>query len=216
MAPPPFPEDSAGKIKDCARETGQEDAVGLIDKIRDWLGHPEVVMERAETWDPEVKSIINDSDDSLVTARADLEAYWEGPAFDSFKVYVTHLERVIASTSDVTAEFSNLLQMSRETITKTYQEAIRFIGECAAQILEATGGIIAGIPGLLGVFEAVFDAIAAFIRNVTNLESTAMGLMTEYGKLGLDLRQRVADLEIPSPLPSSAAEVENWYVRGRS
>ncbi|MCA1674537.1 MAG: hypothetical protein LC799_20890 [Actinobacteria bacterium] len=174
-------------------------------------------MERAETWDPEVKSIINDSDDFLVTARADLEAYWEGPAFDSFKVYVTHLESVIASTSDVTAEFSNLLQMSRETITKTYQEAVRFIGECAAIIVEATGGIIAGIAEfLLGVAEAVGDAIAAFIRNVTNLESTAMELMTEYGKLGLDLRQSVADLEIPSPLPSSAAEVENWNVRGRS
>jgi len=131
MAPPPFPEDSAGKIKDCARETGQEDAVGLIDKIRDWLGHPEVVMERAETWDPEVKSIINDSDDSLVTARADLEAYWEGPAFDSFKVYVTHLERVIASTSDVTAEFSNLLQMSRETITKTYSTRKPFVSSAS-------------------------------------------------------------------------------------
>ena len=83
----PFPEDPAGKIVDYAKETGQEAAVALIDKIRDWLGHPEVVMERAEIWDPEVKSIINDSDDSLVTARADLEAYWEGPAFDSFKVY---------------------------------------------------------------------------------------------------------------------------------
>lgn len=45
MAPPPFPEDSAGKIKDYARETGQEAAIALIDKIRDWLGHPEVVME---------------------------------------------------------------------------------------------------------------------------------------------------------------------------
>ncbi len=69
---------------------------------------------------------------------------------------------------------------------------------------------------MLGVAEAVGDAIAAFIRNVTNLESTAMELMTEYGNLGLDLKQKVADLEIPSPMPSSAAEVENWKVRGRS
>ena len=62
----------------------------------------------------------------------------------------------------------------------------------------------------------VCDAIAAFIRNVTELASTAMGLMTEYGNLGLDLMQKMADLKSPSPMPSSAAEVENWNVRGRS
>ena len=83
--------------------------------------------------------------------------------------------------------------------------------------MEATGGIIASIKEFfLGAIEAVFDAITAFIRNVTELASTAMGLMTEYGNLGLDLMQKMADLKSPSPMPSSAAEVENWNVRGRS
>jgi hypothetical protein len=75
----PFPEQSAQIIIEYATRTGYHAAVVLIDKVRDWLGHPEVVMERAETWDPDVKSEINDSDDSLVAAKADLQAYWEGP-----------------------------------------------------------------------------------------------------------------------------------------
>ncbi len=113
--------------------------------------------------------------------------------------------------------FSNLLQRSRETITKTYQEAVRFIGECAAIIVELTGGIIASIKEFFfGAAEAVASAIADFIRNVTDLESKAMELMTEYGNLGLDLMQKVADMEIPSPMPSSAGEVDNWSVRGRN
>ncbi|MGH3980094.1 MAG: hypothetical protein ACRDRZ_14015 [Pseudonocardiaceae bacterium] len=83
--------------------------------------------------------------------------------------------------------------------------------------MEATGGIIAGIGEFFfGVAEAVADAIAAFIRNVSDLESKAMEIMTDYGNLGLDLEQKVADMEIPSPMPSSAAEGDNWNVRARS
>jgi hypothetical protein len=123
---------------------------------------------------------------------------------------------VIKSTADVTAEFSNLLQKSRETITKTYQEAVRFIGECAAIIVEVTGGIIASIKEFfLGAAGAVANAIADFIRNRIGLESKAMELMTEYGNLGLDLKQKVADMEIPSPMPASAGKVSNWNVRSR-
>lgn len=82
---------------------------------------------------------------------------------------------------------------------------------------ELTGGIIASIKEFFfGAAEAVANAIADFIRNVTDLESKAMELMTEYGNLGLDLMQKVADMEIPSPLPSSTGEVDNWSVRGRS
>lgn len=212
--PPPFPEESARVIVDYAKETGQEAAIKLIDKIRDWLGHPEVVMERAETWDPDVKRIINESDNSLVAAKGDLQAYWEGAAYDAFTTYASHLEKVIADTAGVTGEFSNLLQKSRETITKTYQEAVRFIGECAALIIEATGGIIASVKEFFfGAAEAVGNAIAAFIRNVVALESKAMEIMTEYGNLGLDLKQKVADMEIPSPMPSAVAEPDNWDVR---
>jgi hypothetical protein len=212
-----FPEESAQIIIEYAKETGHDAAVALIDKIRDWLGHPEVVMERAKTWDPDVKTLIKDSDDSLVTAKADLQAYWEGPAFDSFNTYVSHLEEVIKSTADATAEFSNLLQKSRETITETYKTAVRFISRCAEIIIELTSGIVASIKELFfGAAEAVANAIADFIRNVTDLESKAMELMTEYGNLGLDLMQKVADMEIPSPLPSSTGEVDNWSVRGRS
>lgn len=217
MTSPLFPEEPAQIIIEYAKETGHDAAVALIDKIRDWLGHPEVVMERAKTWDPDVKTLIKDSDDSLVTAKADLQAYWEGPAFDSFNTYVSHLETVIKSTADVTAEFSNLLQKSRETITETYKTAVRFISRCAEIIIELTGGIIASIKEFFfGAAEAVANAIADFIRNVTDLESKAMELMTEYGNLGLDLMQKVADMEIPSPLPSSTGEVDNWSVRGRS
>lgn len=135
MTSPLFPEEPAQIIIEYAKETGHDAAVALIDKIRDWLGHPEVVMERAKTWDPDVKTLIKDSDDSLVTAKADLQAYWEGPAFDSFNTYVSHLEDVIKSTADVTAEFSNLLQKSRETITETYKTAVRFISRCAEIIM---------------------------------------------------------------------------------
>lgn len=211
--PPPFPEETARVIVDYAKETGQEAAIKLIDKIRDWLGHPEVVMERAETWDPDVKSLINESDDSLVAAKGDLQAYWQGPAYDAFTTYASHLEKVTGDTAGVTAEFSNLLQKSRETITKTYQEAVRFIGDCAAIIVEATGGIVGSFKDFFGVVEAAANAIAAFIRNVVNLESKAMELMTEYGNLGLDLQQKVADMQIPSPIPSAVAESDNWDVR---
>jgi transposase len=48
------------------------------------------------------------------------------------------------------------------------REAIRFIGECAAIIVEVTGGVIASIKEFLfGAAEAVANAIADFMRNVT-------------------------------------------------
>lgn len=43
-----FPEQQAQIILEYARETGQHAAEKLIDEIRDWGGHPEIMSARTE------------------------------------------------------------------------------------------------------------------------------------------------------------------------
>lgn len=210
-----FPESEAQIIIEYARKTGETAAEAIIDKVRDWLGHPDVVMGRAESWDPDAKRAIQEAKDDIVTARGELAAYWEGPAYDSFSIYMESLEKVFDNAQGVMTGMSDLLQQSRDTVTKTYQAAITFIGECAADILEAVGGILGTLKDWLGVLGEVAQLLANFVRNVTALENEALGIITEYGQTGLDLRQRATDLEVPSSMPPSAGISDNWDIRGQ-
>lgn len=211
-----FPESEAQTIVEYARKTGEEAAEQLVDKIRDWLGHPEVVMERAETWDPKAKKAIMDAKESIVVCKGELAAYWAGPAYDSFSIYMDSLEKSFDNAQEVMSGMSDLMQNARETVTKTYQAAIHFIGTCAADILEAVGGIIGQIKDWLGALGEVAKLLANFVRNVTELENQALGIIAEYGQTGLDLRQKATDLEVPSTLPPSAGVTDNWDVREQS
>ncbi|MCO1582650.1 hypothetical protein M8C13_43590 [Crossiella sp. SN42] len=216
MTLPVFPEAEAAQVREYGAKVGQAAVAKLVDTIRDWFGHPEVVSSHALDWDPAAKVLIDKALDDITGCRSNLKAYWSGSAYDSFEIYVNHLEKVFEAATKVMGEMADLLQDSQETMTKVYCEGVRFLLECAAIIIQLTGGIIAGIKEFfLGVAEAVTSAIADFVRNVSDLLNTAATLTQEYKRTGVDLRQKAADLKVPSTIPGSATDAGGWEVRPR-
>ncbi|MQA87891.1 MAG: hypothetical protein GEV03_25515 [Streptosporangiales bacterium] len=208
-----FPEAEAQTIIEYARRTSAPAAEAIVDRVRDWLGHPETVTDRAEAWDPAAKRAIVDAKESIVACRGKLAEYWEGPAYDSFMAYLGSIEKAFDDAHDLMSGMSDLMENSRETVTETYRAAIQSIGDCAADILEAVGGIPGTTPDWLGILGEIARLLAKFVRSVTDLENQALGTITEYGETGLELQRKAADLKVPTRMPSSAGVADDWGVR---
>lgn len=213
----PFPEDQAAKVVEYARKLGQDAVEGIIDKIRDVFGHPEVIVTGVDAWGHTAKTKIDNSVDDITNARANLKAYWEGSAYDSFAIYVDHLEQIFNKASEVFAGMSDHLQDIATTMTDVYNSGITFIINCAAIIVEAAGGLIAGIKeALFGVAEAIANAIANFIRETAPVIETITTSIDQYRRKGQDLRQEASNLKVPETIPSSSVDADGWDVRSQN
>lgn len=208
-----FPESEAQIIVAYARRTGETAAEELIERIRDWLGRPDVVMDRADSWDPKARRAILDAKQSIAACRDQLAPYWEGPAYDSFSTYIGDLERTFEHAQDIMGGMSELMRSARETVTATYQAAIQCIGDCAADILEAVGGLSGARANQFGALAEVAKLLAEFIRDVTATARRAMDLIADYTAVGMRLRTQATGLAVPGAMPPSAGAADGWTVR---
>lgn len=213
----PFPEDKAALVLEYAEKLGQAAVAKIIDTIRDLFGHPEHIDPRVDAWGLHAKRAIDKSLESITNARADLKAYWSGSAYDSFSVYVDHLEKVFTAAAEVFGRMSDHLQDIAATMTDLYNSALTFLINCAATIVEMTGGIIAGIKEeLFGVAEPIANAIASFIRDAGDVVTRVNTTISEYRRTGQDLKQEITDLKVPETIPASSVDVGGWDVRERT
>jgi hypothetical protein len=209
-----FPYSSAAVVNDWAYRAGNAVARRLLDEIRDWLGHPEKVKPLAMTWSPEASTFINDAKHGILSAREDLKAYWEGAAFGAFSAYIDHVIKTVDDTYGVMAGMSDLILKLRDTITKTYQAGITFIGKCAQAVLDAGATLAQQWKNLWGaVCEAILQALSDFVGAVTELANSVQAILTEYGRAAVDLERKAAELRIPDPMPSAVGETGNWVPR---
>ncbi|GAA0508532.1 hypothetical protein GCM10011581_19460 [Saccharopolyspora subtropica] len=212
----PFPEAEAQKVLEYAKKLGMDGITGIIDMIRDLFGHPENILARIEAWGDEGKRAIDDSIDSITNARADLKAYWEGPAFDSFGIYIDHLEKVFTGAATVFGKMKEHLQDIASTMTDLYNQAIGFLIDCADAIIRATGGVIASFQEfIIGVAEPVADAIATFITIVGEVLTEANTVIQQYRQASQNLKMEITNLKVPETIPSSSVDTEGWKVRKR-
>jgi hypothetical protein len=70
-----FPYSSAATVNAWAYRAGNAAARELLDKIRDWLGHPERVDSLARAWSPGASALISEAKEGVMSAREDLKAY---------------------------------------------------------------------------------------------------------------------------------------------
>ena len=207
-----FPEQPAQVVIEWAEKAGQTVIRGIIDEIRDWLGHPEEVRRIAQLWS-DASTPIGQAIEGIGTARADLTAYWEGPAYDAFNSYMDHVTQTITDTQTLLGEEANAIIALRSQITETYNAAIMFIGECAAAIYDATASVLWNIEQLwAAVPAAVTQALSAFMTKVTDLATKATTIVTEYGQGILAITQRASDLRPPDDAPRAISEPDNWTV----
>lgn len=211
-----FPEEEAQKVVEYAVKAGQFAVVKVVAEIRDWLGHPEVVMDIAESWSPLAKENLVKADDTIIEARTSIKGNWSGVAAENYITYLDHVSKVMTETGKLFDDLSSKMLDTRQHITEVYKEAIGIIGDTAAEIISLTGGIIGGIQELwLGVADAVLQALANFMRQITATAKNIVQIMTDFQRSGLEIAQRAADLKVPETLPSVVAETGNWDVKAK-
>jgi uncharacterized protein YukE len=211
-----FPEREAQIVIEWAEKAGQAAIRGTIDMIRDWLGHPEEVKRIARVWS-DASRPIGRAGDGVHTALADLKVYWAGTAFEAFNGQMERVSGTIIETQNMLTEQANAIMALRSHITDTYNAAIGFIGECAAIIAENTSGFLAeaGANILQAVGQlpaAVSQALADFIRNVIDLQTTAMTTATKYGQDIFAIAARTSALRPPDDAPRAIGEPDSWNV----
>jgi uncharacterized protein YukE len=212
----PLPEDKVQTVLEYAKKLGLDGVSQIIDKIRDLFGHPENIAPRAAAWGIEAKVAIDDSTSSITNARADLKAYWEGSAYDSFETYVNALEGTFSDAASVFGKMMGHLQDIGTEMTNLYNTALRFLTECASEIVRVTGGVMAGIKEhILGVAQPVADAIAAFMANVGSVITDINTSISAYRTTGQSLKSDITDLKVPETIPRSAVDADGWAVRRR-
>lgn len=96
-----FPYSSAAIVNGWAYKAGNTEARSLLDEIRDWLGHPDRIMDLAASWSPNASTLIHDAKEGVLSARANLKAYWEGQAFGAFSTYIDLVTKAIDDTYGV-------------------------------------------------------------------------------------------------------------------
>ncbi|MGH4019845.1 MAG: WXG100 family type VII secretion target [Pseudonocardiaceae bacterium] len=208
-----FPKADADTIKEYAFEVGKPEVADLVDEVREWLGKPEKVTALATAWDPTAARMVRDAGESLGTCQRQLADYWEGRAHEAFSGWASDIDADIESTAAILSGMSNLLQDCNDVITRTYMLAIGAIGETAAAILEAVGGLFGTIKDKFGMLGEVAKLLAGFVRTITNLSQGAVEQIGDYRRFALDMRQKAAELNVMDRIPPSAELPENWEVR---
>ncbi|WP_424188618.1 hypothetical protein ACOBQX_10580 [Actinokineospora sp. G85] len=209
-----YPYGSAAVVNNWAHKSGLLEVQRFLKQIHDWMGHPDKVTAIARSWSPEASTLILGGREGILSAREDVRAYWEGSAFAAFSAYTDHVLKVVDDTYAVMAGMSDLSLKLCETITKTYQAGISFIGSCAQALLDAAGTLAQQWKNLWGgVCEAIFQALSDFVGAVTTLANEIRHNMTEYSRAAVELERKAAELRVPDPLPTSVGETGNWQPR---
>lgn len=212
----PFPEEKAEKILEYAKKLGAHAVKEIIDTIRDLFGHPEAIRDRVNAWGYQAKTGIAQSVESITASRSDLTAYWEGGAFDSYKLYVDHLEEVFDNARNVFGQMADHLQAMAEAMTNFYNRLLTYVNHCYATIISCTGGILATIKeALIGIAEPIADAIAKFVEDSNDVITEMNMTIYQYNAAGQDIKQSIADLKVPETIPSSSVDPGGWKVRAR-
>lgn len=212
-----WPEDTANLVKHWAAKAGNAAVGAAVDKIRDILGHPEQVMTLATTWSPDASRFLSDAKRDVESAKTELAAYWEGPAFTAFN---KHMENVLKATDDaykVMTDMSDHMLEFRKTITETYKAAITFLSDCAQAILKGLRTLAQKWENLWGgVCEAILQALSDFLTAYTKLMTTTADIITKYETEGVQLERRASELQVPDVMPATVSQPGNWKVHKTS
>jgi uncharacterized protein YukE len=207
-----WPEQSVQVVIEWAEKAGQATIRGIIDEIRDWLGHPEEVSRIARLWS-DASGPIGASLEGIATARADLKAYWQGTAHEAFNSHMDLVTETITKTQTMLGEEAKQIMALRTQITQTYNSALTFISDCARAIYNATSTLLGQVERLVtAVPEAVIQALMDFTANVNTLATNLTTIMTEYAQGMLGITQLASDLRVPDDAPRAISEPDNWTV----
>ena len=212
--PVEFPEDSANEVRDAAdwldialaatRQTGVPAVValeGIISVIKSILGDHTVARDLAIVWG--TCTAPADVSRDLVSAKAELDSYWEGSAKEGFNTYFSNVEKSLDVAKEKFAEMSTTLVDSVRYIYATSGEAIDFLIDCAAEVVG------------WNPYETQ-AAISSLMNRVGDLTSSSMATTGDFDADATIIKTLPSQLTVPADLPGAIDNPDEWDIRPQS
>lgn len=217
-----FPENAALVLKEWAAKAGEDWTAAVntaLDKIKDVLGHPDLLYQRASDWAPGASGLLNDAAHGLGSARDNVKMYWEGQAFDAFDSYTTQVVQTSRDAAKALADLSKAMSDIGGLIIDTYVKMIQLLSKAANDVLEATSGV----AGMIGDAVTPLAAIAAAVSGACGILQAFNTAVTEAATAALEQMKRLKDavaaiaanaslLVLPDPIPAGVSISDNWDV----
>lgn len=221
LAKAPYPEDADHKIRTAAGLVFYDAPAQTLDLIKTQLfGSADRAESKAQGW--ATSTVMSDSRTEIQTAKDNLSAYWEGGAFNSFNSYASSVVGILDGDQSTMGNVSSVLGNCIATVYQTYASAISFIGKCLADLFSAGAWVavalatseIPVVDVLTGAaaLNKLIDVLTSFVKNVTDLLSSATGQIGQYRAQGLSFQRYGSEFKVPEQPGGSMGDVGGWHV----
>jgi hypothetical protein len=217
----PYPEDADRKIRAAARLVFYDAPVQTLDLIKTQLfGSADRAEWKAQDW--ATSTVMSASRKEIQGAKDNLAAYWEGGAFNAFNSYASSVVGILDGNQSTMGNMSSVLGNCIVTVYQTYASAISLIGKCFADLCNVGGWVAIAlateeIPVVDVLTDAaalnkLIDALTSFVKNVTDLLSSATGQIGQYRAQGLSFQRYGSEFKIPESPGTAVGDVGGWHV----
>jgi hypothetical protein len=201
--------------------------IKILDMIMNDLfpvGDAEKVERIAHEWAQ--CNVMAESREEIQNAKNNLTGRWEGAAFEQFDQYSGSIVVALNTNHSAVTAIGRTVGEFVQIIYDTYSAAIKFMGDCAAELVGLTGyGVVAlltfKVPGVNLVTGGVLvtkimDTLSAFVKNVTTLVSDAISKVGTYKSSATSLRASANSFQVPSIPGGEVSHTSSWVPANRN
>lgn len=189
---------AAGVVAGVGEETTFVAAVELvIQSIHDLLGDHTVARSLAISWG--TCTTFADQKRELVSAKGELDSYWEGNAKAGFDTYIRSATGALDTAAAKFAEMSARLASSIRYIYRMYGEAIDFLVDASASAIDFIPVVTA-------------SAIKDLVKRVGDLVSVATATTGAFAADATVITTLPSQLTLPAEVSSAVDEADQWKV----
>lgn len=226
LAKAPYPEHADQEVRKAASFVPWDlGVVRTLDMVKNELfGNAEKAEQLARQWAE--CTVMADSREDIQNAKTNLAGLWEGPAYQQFDQYTGSVVLTLNNDHATVTEVGKTLGDIVQVVYETYADAIRFVGNCAADLAGLGGyGVLAAstvaVPGVDLVTAGVFltkliDTLSAFVKNVDELVSASVSKVGTYKSSATSLQASANSFQAPSSPGGEVAHSASWVVADRN
>ncbi|MFR9752092.1 hypothetical protein ACL02S_13795 [Nocardia sp. 004] len=218
-----FPYNQAATLVTVAEKVHNAAVRTQVDLIRKMLGNPDDVSTLLSAWQKAAANLTqatdgNDDGNGLMTARASINARWNGTSKDAAVEYLDNLITVTPEQRAIIQNIASEINQFSALVTQNYATAIVHITNYAAIVAELAGGLLEEIREVLtldggSVETAILRALGEFMTETGKLlESVITYKNNLSGTMG-NIITEAAGIAVPAALAPDATIIGGWQPR---
>ncbi|AXK86707.1 hypothetical protein IU443_07540 [Nocardia farcinica] len=218
-----FPYDQAATLVTAAQRVGNTAVRGQVELIRKMLGNPNDVSTVLGAWQTAISELtmsIDGSDDGngLTTARASVNARWNGSAKDAAVAYLDQLLEMTPAQRTVMKEITDQINNFSALVTQNYATAIVHITKYAAIVAELSGGLLEEIREALtldgGSIETkILEALGQFMEETGKVIESVITYKNNLAGTMDAIITRAGEIAVPAAIAPDALDTTGWQPR---